>query len=118
SGAPSIGLFTMFLLMPLATLAGSFMILGRFRSGVAEGIIVTAPSELDERLEREMAGIRAKGVAAHAPRTVAALNHAIGDAPTPPSAPAPEPIAEPAPAGRRIPGLPAPRGRNWLGRER
>jgi hypothetical protein len=52
-----------------------------------------------------MAGIRAKGVGAHAPRAVAALNHAIGDQPEQPEPPPePEPAAEPAP--RRIPGVP------------
>lgn len=81
-GGSQVKLYAVYLLAPLASLAGSIMVLARFRTGVAQGIIIQSVSELDERLEREMAGIRARGVAASAPRTVAALNTAIGDTPT------------------------------------
>lgn len=76
-------LYAVYLLAPIASLAGSIMVLARFRAGVAQGVIIQSVSELDERLEREMAGIRSRGVAASAPRAVAALNTAIGDTPGP-----------------------------------
>jgi hypothetical protein len=113
-GGRSLSLFVLYLVMPLSAMGAAFMVLGRFRAGIGEGIIVTAPSDVDDRLEREMAGIRARGVAAIAPRSVAALNQAIGDKPEDP-----EPEPPPAEVSARIPGLPPPRtGRNWLGRER
>lgn len=82
----AVRLFALYMLMPLAALAVSMLTLFRFRAGVAEGIIVTSVSELDERLEREMAQIRSRGITASAPRTVAALNEAIGDTPVAPAA--------------------------------
>jgi hypothetical protein len=76
-------LLASYLVTPLAALCGSLLVLGRFRAGVAEGVIVTSISELDERLEREIAGIRTSGVAGSNTRAIAALNHAIGDKPEP-----------------------------------
>jgi hypothetical protein len=99
--ASSIPLFSAYLICPLAALCGSLLVLGRFRQGVAEGVIVTSISELDERLEREMAGIRVGGVAAHAPRAIAALNHAIGDKPEPMSDAESTPHTAPAQATPR-----------------
>lgn len=80
-------LFAMHMLMPLAAMAVSLLVLSRFRSGVADGIILTSVSELDERLERELSQIRSRGVAASTPRAVAALNEAIGEKPAPPPMP-------------------------------
>jgi hypothetical protein len=98
-------LFAVYLLAPVASLCGSCLVLYRFRSGVAQGVIVTSVSELDERLEREMANIRARGVAASSsPRAVAALNQAIGDVPT--QVLAPETLAPASPsAAPKKPGL-------------
>jgi hypothetical protein len=99
-----------FMLMPLAVLAGAFIVLFRFRSGVEQGVIVTSVSELDERLDRELTSIRAKGVETGAARAVGALNRAIGEAqPAPIAMPIPEPAAA-APAKRS--------GLSWLHRER
>lgn len=91
-------LFALYMLMPIAAMAVTMLTLARFRAGVAEGVIVTNVSELDERLERELAHIRARGVAASAPRTVAALNEAIGDRPEAPPMP-----VEPDVSGKRRP---------------
>lgn len=107
-GGSLLKLFVIYLLVPVAMLCAASIVLYRFRSGVAQGVIVTSVSEVDERLEREMAGIRARGVTSSTPRTVAALNQAIGDAP---AAPAPVPTAppaatiEPEAAPARKPGL-------------
>jgi hypothetical protein len=108
-GSP-VKLYAVYMLAPFASLAGSIMVLSRFRAGVARGIIITSVSEIDERLEREMAGIRARGVVASAPRAVVALNAAIGDVPEAPTGvliPQGE-IEESQPQGRK-PGLFAPR---------
>jgi hypothetical protein len=123
----SVSILCQYLLMPIAAMCGSFLVLYRFRAGIAEGIIVTSVSELDERLEREMASIRNRGVEINpSARAVAALNHAIGEAPVPvaPAVPVAA-AAEASPPLRRI-AVPAPAaaaagassGRNWLNRER
>jgi hypothetical protein len=106
-------LYVHFMLMPLAVLAGAFIVLLRFRAGVEAGVIVTSVSELDDRLERELSTIRHKGIDAGAGRAVGALNRAIGD--TPPSQPAPSPLVTheaAAPATGKRNGL------SWLHRER
>lgn len=84
AGAGSVmELFCLYLVAPLAVMGGSLLILYRFRAGVADGVIVTSVSELDERIERELTSIRNRGVqAAGVPRAVAALNRAIGDRPS------------------------------------
>lgn len=124
AGVASTGrLLVFYLLMPLAALGGAVLVLYRFREGVAEGVIVTSVNELDERLEMEMASIRARGVASGVSRTVGALNQAIGEAPRPVIAeaaavvpPAPPP---PIPIPRRAPEATEPKAsRSWLKRER
>lgn len=106
-------LFTGYLLMPLCGLVCGMLILSRFRAGVEQGIIVTSVSELEERLEREMDGIRSRGVSARGSRAVGALNSAIGEKPaltlTPP---------EPPLAATGTTGAPAPAGRSWLSQRR
>lgn len=103
-------MFAMYLLMPLAALGVSLLALGRFRAGVADGIILTNVNELDHRLERELAQIRARGVAASTPRAVAALNEAIGEKPGAPDMPIePDPSAQRR--GSRPRGLSGMRGR-------
>lgn len=116
--ASAIPLFAAYLLAPLAALCGSLLVLWRFRQGVAEGVIATSMSELDERLEREMAGIRIGGVAGQpTTRAVAALNHAIGETPEDEAAPA---NGHPALAGagngglRKVRSAPLSKlGRGW-----
>ncbi len=65
--------------IPLATAAMCAVAVFAFRAGVERGIIVTSVSELDEALERELSSIRKRGVAANAPRSMGALNRALGD---------------------------------------
>jgi hypothetical protein len=96
AGTP-LPMYTAFVLAPLTAFCGACLVLLRFRQGVAEGVIVTSVSELDERLEREMAGIRVSGVNGQGTtRAVAALNHAIGEKPEE-SGPAPASQGESAP---------------------
>jgi hypothetical protein len=115
----TVRLFVVYLLAPLASLCGSCLVLYRFRAGVAQGVIVTSVSELDERLEREMASIRARGVvAASAPRAVAALNHAIGDTPQAPVIPSITPTAPEAEPPARKPGLLGGRGKGIFSHRR
>jgi hypothetical protein len=111
-----------FFMMPTAAMAASFLILYRFRTGIAEGIIVTSVSELDERLEREMATIRNRGIdVAGAARAVGALHHAIGEHSVAAPEPAPKPIPFTEPAALRKTGTapaPARSGRSWMNKDR
>jgi hypothetical protein len=102
--ASVIPLLSAYLAAPMAALCGSLLVLGRFRQGLAEGVIATSMSEIDERLEREMAGIRSSGVGAANTRTVAALNHAIGEKPgySGPPESLPHPAAAEAPRKRGV----------------
>ena len=84
STASAFPMYASYLLAPVATLCGAIMVLLRFRQGVEEGVIVSSISELDQRLEREIANIKVGGAASSAPRAIAALNHAIGDKPEDP----------------------------------
>jgi hypothetical protein len=110
-------LLVLYLLMPIAAFGASVLVLYRFRAGVAEGVIVTSVNELDERLEREMATIRTRGVANGMSRSVGALNQAIGEAP---AVPAVAEVAAPSPQvplPRRPVEAPEPKsGRSWLTR--
>ena len=117
--AGTMQLLVLYLLMPLAAFAGAVLALARFRAGVAAGVIVTSVSELDERLDREMAGIRSRGVvAAGLPRAVGALNQAIGEVQAPVRPLMQEPAASLAPHGAaRAAEAPEPKGaRSWLTR--
>lgn len=122
AGAHAAPLFTIYLAMPLAAMVGSLVALGKFRAGVAAGVIATSPSELDERLDREMAAIRSRGVTAGTPRAMAALHQAIGETPAeappavPPAAAGSGAGAQEHPATRR--SGPPRMGRGWLGRDR
>lgn len=113
-------LLVTYLVMPLAVFAAAMLTLARFRAGIAQGVIVTSVSELDDKIEREMASIRSRGIAAASmPRSVGALNQAIGDTPAPriiaeASAPVPGPTIhsmKPAAAEPKA-------GRGWLSRAR
>ncbi len=77
-GAPSsFMLYLNGLLLPLLGLVVVVMISYRFSNAVEQGVIVTAVSELDEKLEKEISKIRV--AAQSTPRSVGALNRAIGD---------------------------------------
>lgn len=77
---PTVALLAQFLLLPLATCVSALYVMVRFRLGVERGFIITAPSELDNALEREMRDLAKKGPGtAIMPRSIGALNTAIGD---------------------------------------
>lgn len=102
-------LLSAFALSPLAGLAACGLAVHRFLAGVAEGIIVTSVSELDERLEKEMATIARAGVSGPpVARAVAALNQAIGERPAMPPVPPAPASAPPFSALRRLRPHPAP----------
>lgn len=70
-------IYGLFFLLPLATIVATALVVIRFHSGVERGAIVTSVSELDDQVAREMSSIKVG--ATNAPRTVGALNRAIGD---------------------------------------
>lgn len=77
-GAPSaFSFFASFLLFPVTALVALMIIVLRFLSGIEQGAIVTSVSELDEKLEREIASIRVGS--SSTPRTIGALNRALGE---------------------------------------
>jgi len=86
-GAEGPGGFQMiafFVVLPTITMVMAVFVGIWFHSAVERGMIVTAMSQLDAAVEREVAAIRAAGVgAASTARTVGALNQAIGDVPQP-----------------------------------
>lgn len=89
--APGWGtLYGSVLIGPMIALFATALVVLRFHAGVEQGVIVTNISELDEKLQREMSSIKLG--ATSAPRSVGALNRAIGEAAT--VAPIPTPPME------------------------
>jgi len=77
--AGSVGALAYFasaLMLPLVFVAGLAIIVLRYIHGVEEGVIATSVSDLDDKLAREISGIKVGANAA--PRAVGALNTAIG----------------------------------------
>jgi len=85
------------LLAPIIALAATSLITLRFHAAVEQGVVITSVSELDAKLHREMSSI--KMAATHAPRSVGALNRAIGDTSDSSVAPAQTPTPDPPMAG-------------------
>lgn len=88
-------LFARYLVSPSLAAGLAAAVTAWFRSGVNKGIIITAVSELDERLSAEMQVLAARsnnplGVASV--RAVGALNRAIGDVPASAGDDAPAPL--------------------------
>ncbi|MBX3358101.1 MAG: hypothetical protein KF745_06710 [Phycisphaeraceae bacterium] len=82
-GETALTLLGVYALMPLAVLVAAVMIGVWFRSGVEAGVIMTTVQQIDHALERELAAVRSRGVAA-APsgsgsRAMGALSRTIGD---------------------------------------
>ncbi len=77
AGPGALAYFSQFVAAPLTALALTALAALRFSAGVEAGLIATSVSELDEALEREMASI--KLASTRTPKTVGALNRAIGD---------------------------------------
>jgi hypothetical protein len=83
AGSVSTGaLLGTYLVLPAAALVVGFMILARFRDGIAAGVIIQSVSELDLAIEREAGEIARRGISVSGPRAVGALNSAIGATPT------------------------------------
>ena len=76
---PGLALLARFVALPLLLITAAVMVACWFHAGVQRGIIITAPSEMDELIEREVAAICKRGVAPGVPRALGALNRAIGD---------------------------------------
>jgi hypothetical protein len=74
-GAP--GYFGLYLLLPILTACGAAACVLRFRAGVEEGVIVTSINQFDEKIEREIR--TSKWNIYNQPRTMGALNKAMGD---------------------------------------
>lgn len=69
--------FGLHLLMPILTALGTASCVLRFRAGVEEGVIVTSVNQFDEKIEREIR--TSKWNIYNQPRTMGALNKAMGD---------------------------------------
>ncbi len=74
-----LGMAAQWVLMPILAMFTCLGVCLWFRAGVERGVIITAPSELDKAVEREVEQISKRGVASSAPKAVGALNRAIGD---------------------------------------
>lgn len=89
------GLHFQWVAMPLVAALVAVGVCMWFRGGVERGIIITAPSELEKAIEREVTELARSGVTSGVTRTVGALNRAVGEIPATgrPAAPA---ASEPA----------------------
>lgn len=76
----AIAYFATALVLPLVLVAGLTIVVLRYIQGVEEGVIATSVSDLDNKLAKEISGIKIG--ANSAPRAVGALNTAIGAAAT------------------------------------
>jgi hypothetical protein len=65
--------------LPMVALVGGVCVGVWFRTGVERGVILTTAQQIDEALERELASVRARGVAGKASRAMGALSRTIGD---------------------------------------
>ncbi|MBX3385937.1 MAG: hypothetical protein KF768_05150 [Phycisphaeraceae bacterium] len=72
-------LMAKWLVMPGVAALCATLVATWFCSGVRRGVIVTSVTELDRQVEREVAEISRRGVHATTPRTLGALNRAIGE---------------------------------------
>lgn len=95
-GAPgAAAYYGQYFVLPATLLVGLLVVILRFRAGIEAGVIVTAVSQLDERIEREIRAARLGQLST--PRAVGALNAAMGDqhimaTASAAVAPAPQPI--------------------------
>ncbi|MBY0311321.1 MAG: hypothetical protein K2W85_04575 [Phycisphaerales bacterium] len=74
-----LGMAAQWVLMPIMAMFVCLGVCLWFRAGVERGVIITAPSELDKAVEREVEQISKRGVASSAPKAVGALHRAIGE---------------------------------------
>jgi len=66
-------------LIPALAIACAIGVGFSFRAGVERGIIVTALSEFDRAIEREITSLQENGIGARQPKVLGALYRAIGD---------------------------------------
>ena len=98
TGSGGFAFFGLHLFLPLLMIAGLAASVLRFRAGVEHGVIVTNVSQLDEKVENEIRSMKLGQLSS--PRSVGALNQAIGDDASHPS---PSPMQKPQEApGRPI----------------
>jgi hypothetical protein len=83
----SLGALAQWVGMPLVAAFIACGVCVWFRAGVERGVIITAPSQLDEAVEREVAAIGKRGAGLAAPKALGALQRAIGHAPAAPPPP-------------------------------
>lgn len=79
SESGEIALLAGYVLLPALALGCAVGIVMTFRGGVQAGVIVTAVSELDQAIDKELSLINERGVARHQPKAVGALFRAMGD---------------------------------------
>lgn len=75
----ALGMAAQWVFMPVLAMFACMGVCLWFRAGVERGVIITAPSELDKAVEREVEQISKRGVASSAPKAVGALHRAIGE---------------------------------------
>lgn len=79
AGTASLGvILAVHLILPLAAFFVAMLVLARFRAGIEAGVIIRSVNELDAAIEREAEEIARRGVSLSGPRTMGALNSAIG----------------------------------------
>jgi hypothetical protein len=77
--AGALELFAQFIAAPLFGVFLCAMIVVWFRDGVERGVIMRSVSQFDRAVNEELRDIHRRGVATAAPRTLGALNRALGD---------------------------------------
>lgn len=93
-----VALAATFVLLPMLTIFTAAIVAWWFRCGVEAGVLATTVSELEERLDAEMATIRERGATSLAgtTRAVGALTRAISEPPVAPRPLPPDPLADEA----------------------
>jgi len=77
--AGAFSLLAQFVAAPLAGVFICVLVVCWFRDGVERGVIMRSVSQFDRAVNEELRDIQRRGVAGAAPRTLGALNRALGD---------------------------------------
>jgi hypothetical protein len=75
----TVALLAQFVAAPLLAVGVCLLIVLWFRDGVDRGIIMRSVSQFDRAIDAELRDIERRGVASATPRTLGALNRALGD---------------------------------------
>lgn len=79
TGSGEFGLMTSFVVVPFGAMLASIWAVIRLKQGVAAGRIISSPSELDARIEEELARVRSEGVGSNiGPRVVGVVGQPLG----------------------------------------